>query len=233
MSTVSCPNCGNINSSSDKNCRNCSYLLAQQDGLTSLSTRQSAVPSASSLYPPPPPPSSQFPYPYQPDSSPNPPKKGRRSFVFAIILLLVGLVVGVGGDRIVNHFISLPQNDPNMINYVSDASTTPSTYVGIIRHAIITDAYNSQDGGTGASHYHCAARYMVAGNPNSQAEIFWDRDYPPIKTNSADVYNTCTRYKENSGDAEQGKPVTLIVTGVRDSSVSVFRNILFVLPEDQ
>ena len=52
------------------------------------------------------------------------------------------------------------------------------------------------------------------------------------KTNSADVFATCQDYAENSGSAHAGKPVTLIVNGVRNSNTSTFRNILRVIPQE-
>lgn len=154
--------------------------------------------------------------------------------VFIALSIIIGVLAGGMIDRyLVMRWTSTPPNDPNFVHYYSG-----STPMGIIRHAIITDAYTKQDVSSdtkdmGLSYYHCAARFTVANIPNSQTEIFWDRDYPNIKTNSADIYNECERYKENSGDPEQGKPVTLIVTGTRDPSQSQFRNILFFLPEDQ
>lgn len=120
-------------------------------------------------------------------------------------------------------------------NYQIDNSN-PTT----IHNVQVVGAYTKQDprgnsgpdsGDTPQELYFCDLSYSDHGQRT--VEPFKDIDQGD-KTNSADIYGICQLYDtHNAKGAEAGKFLDAQVIGVRDASVSRFRNILKLTPSHQ
>jgi hypothetical protein len=149
-------------------------------------------------------------------------------------ILVMGLVLLVGGvaGGVIDHWLfssravvrvtSNTTNDPQLVSH------------GYVHDVTIINTYNKPDPSVlppsiGRSLDFCNAQYVVTGSSNPVIEVFKDAD-EGTKTNSGDVYAQCQLYALNSNSPKSGKPVTVAVTGIRDTGLSLFRNIILLVP---
>jgi len=154
--------------------------------------------------------------------------------IICVALLSIVLGSGVGG-----YFIHAPGPSPKTV-YVTPTPEPNLPLVvdfdyihyGVVRNVTIINAYvkSIPTLNKGEDTDFCNTEYSVSGGQQPTLEAFQDSD-EGAKTNSGDVFATCSLYAINSGAPQAGKPVTLVVSGIRFTPNSLFRNILRIIPQ--
>jgi hypothetical protein len=134
---------------------------------------------------------------------------------------IIGLIsiAGVGG------YIAHPSTPT--INY-RQVVEIGYVHYGVIRDVTIISAYPYSI--NGKSMQFCNVEYTLERDQKHD-EVLKDIDEGP-KTNSSDIFLLCQKYAMDGNTPNSGKPVTLVVSGIRDTPTSSFRNILRFIPQD-
>jgi hypothetical protein len=150
--------------------------------------------------------------------------------VICLAMITLLLASGLGG-----YLIHLPSPSskplPSPTPYPNFPDVVNIGYVnyGVIYNVTIIDTYESTLPGKNDSTDFCDTEYSVQGK--LVREVFQDID-EGNKTDSGDVRLLCHLYALDSNSSKAGKPVTLVVSGIRYTPTSSFRNILRLIPQD-
>ncbi len=144
--------------------------------------------------------------------------------------LIVGIIVAIIGAFATikaAQYSSKPPDNAQQTDQAHQGVTNSNTLgeAQTLHNVTIVGHYTHSSPGSFQDHFFCNVEYPVKGSALPHPEVLEDVD-AGTKTNSADVYQLCTEYDQNSKGVDAGKPVMLTVTGTRDSTRSLYRNIV-------